>query len=260
MKDYERTPTMEGSRLQPTLLNNSRKTDGRSLFRRAIAPKLVLWAMTVPLMAQMAFAQASYEEEDVVGYDTILKDLNREAARPIETQSRAKIQRPSRDPFENVWIHGGIGLSTMIETINFDDGQSAYANLKGIQASLGIDLFSENWFAEGSARSLDQDGVTNSTQIQLKEFDIKIMYKDRFSRHLGFRVGAGLTGRYLRVHRPMMEPVEYTTPSSIGSMGLDLYFSDRFSLGTEISARSALIAETVDRMAFDATFRIDTHF
>jgi hypothetical protein len=226
--------------------------DGLNVRKSAAA---LLLAALIPALAQ------SQTDEDYVGYDAIIKDLNREIATPSQGTSRLRqrAEPASGDPFDNVWIHGGIGFANTVQTIKPGDGELLYLNHKGIQASLGIDLFSENWMAEGSARSFTENENT-ATRVFLKEFDLRIYFKEKTSRKFGYRIGTGLTARYMTVQRPLETAMTYTTPASVLTFGMDLFLTDRFSFGADLSARNSIIAETVDRTSYDATFRLDTHF
>jgi hypothetical protein len=233
-------------------MKREKTMDGIDFRKSATA---LLLAVLLPAIGQ---AQA---DEDYVGYDTIIKDLNREISTPASGTSRLRqrMVSTSADPFDNVWIHGGIGFANTVQTVNPSDGEMLYLNHKGIQASLGIDLFSENWMAEGSARSFtDNENVT--TRVALREFDLKIYFKEKTSRKFGYRVGTGLTARYMTIYRPLESAMTYTTPASVLTFGMDFFLTDRFSFGADLSARNSIIAETIDRTSYDATFRLDTHF
>lgn len=196
------------------------------------------------------------EDEDLVDYDSIVSDLNREVSRPL--QSRTKLAPRADDPFATLLFHTGVGFASSVQSVGFSDGQRAYLNLKGVQWAGGIDLFSEHAMAEGTVKSLTSDD-TGTNRASLQEFELKFVYRDRLSRTLGFRAGGGLAVRYLRFDNPTDGIADYTTPSSVGTLGLDFFLSDRFSIGIDFNARTSMIAETIDRNSFDGTLRLDLH-
>lgn len=223
------------------------------------------WTVLVASLAQLnivgvANATIGGEGEELIGYDVIVNELNRESSLPAGNSSRARqaVQR-SKNPFDTIWIHAGIGLAAMMQQVSLDNGNVIHFNQKGFQASLGIDLFSPNWMAEGLARSFGESDDTDH-RVSLKEFELKLLYKDRFSRSLGFRAGGGLAARYMAIRSFSTGPMEYTTPSSVATLGMDLFLNDKISIGADISARNSMISETLDRNSFDATLRMDTHF
>lgn len=207
----------------------------------------------VAALSQTSFAQEDESSHD--DYDTILNQLNKEAAR-----STARISgNQGASPFDDVWIHAGIGLTGLVQDISFDDGTMHTMNNRGIQAALGIDLFSEHWLAEGTARSFGENEDSN-VRASVQEFELKVIYKDRLAKSANFRFGGGLSGRYLTVKRYGQAPMEYSTPMSIATTGLEMYLGDRFSVGVDLNGRFAMIGETIDKSSVDATVRVDTHF
>ena len=216
----------------------------------------VLLALALPCSA----AVGDDDEEDIVGYDVIVNNLNRQVSTSDATTTKARQPKPTaEDPFENVWMHAGAGFVQTVQTLSLPDGGNAYLNQKGVQASVGIDLFSPNWAAEGTVRSFN-DNDDKVTQASLKEFELKMFFKDRFTRSIGFRVGGGISGRYMTLAQVGQPTLDYTTPSTVGTLGIDLFLTDRFSLGAEVSGRSAMISDTLDRGSLDGSIRLDAHF
>lgn len=193
------------------------------------------------------------DDGETQGYDSIVNELNREAERPMHMHAHV---RQTPDPFDMIWFHFGVGGATMTETLSLDDGSQYYLGLKGLQISGGIDLFSPNWMAEGTLRNFGQ-GADQPTQVSLQEFELKIIFHDHLTRQLGFHFGGGLSARYLTIEKQQKGSIDYTTPTSLASGGIDFFISDRLSVGLEATARDALVAETIDRNSLDATLRVD---
>ncbi len=156
-------------------------------------------------------------------------------------------------------MHGGIGFAGFVQRVRLADGTSYTMSQQGMQASLGIDLFSPNWMAEGTARTFGEDGKER-VRSSVQEFELKVYYKDKFAKQFGYRAGAGLTGRYLTIKEQGFADREYTTPTSVASLGTDLFITPSVSVGADLNARSSLIGDTIDKNSFDATLRLDTHF
>ena len=233
----------------------------RLILRAIIKPGLglALLVLTQPLTAAIPSDYDGSEDQDV-SYEVIVKNLNRQVDSSNEAAVKAKAPKLQvSDPFENIWIHAGVGYATATQTLSFEDGNKSYLNLKGLQAQVGIDLFSENWMSEGTVRSF-ADSEDTTSQVSLKEFELKIFYKDHINRNLGFRVGGGVSGRYMTIQRRGAEALSYTTPSSVATGGLDWYLTERLSLGAELSLRTSMISDTLDRGSLDGTVRLDAHF
>lgn len=201
----------------------------------------------------------SGSESDNMGYDAIVNSLSKEQASRNATSRAREPVKYEESSLDSVWMHGGVGFANYIQSVRFNDGTTAQLNQKGIQAALGIDLFSPNWMAEGTARSFAEDGDAK-VRSAVHEFELKVLYKDRLSPRLGFRAGAGLTGRYLSIKRLGLPDEEYTTPTSVATLGGDVFMNDRFSVGADMNARNSLIGETIDHNSFDLTLRVDAHF
>jgi hypothetical protein len=209
--------------------------------------------MVVPFLAQAQDGEFE-EDADMMDYDSIVKELS--SSTPGGS-NRSHVVAPRPDPLANVLFHGGVGLATTMSQVE-RQGQRIHMDQRGFQAALGIDLFSDYWLAEGTVRSFGDRDYTNTT-ISLKEFDLKVYYRDRLTANVGLRIGGGLSARYLSVSSSMGE-FSYSTPASVAALGLEYFLGRTVSIGAELSARNSLIEETIDRSAVDATLRVDTHF
>lgn len=221
-----------------------------------------------------AFAQ--YEDENTIGYDQIVEELT---DRP---RTRAKYKVDYDDPFASVLMHGGVGVTSSHLSIETGDGPSKNGFHKGVEFNFGIDLFSPVWIAEGTVRSFGSEEF-DELNVSLKEFDLRLIHRIPVGNNFFLRFGGGLAARYLKVdqwvnnEKETIEVAEtekstsetpqktlsqrtFTTPSSIFIIGLDSALNKTVSLGIELAYRSALIEETIDKSAFDAILKVDTHF
>lgn len=210
--------------------------------------------MTVALVAFIIFGSTIVQADDTyeeVTYDNLIQQINYK-------KSRLAIAR-SATSFDTLMIHAGFGLVTTASTISYGGADNLkYQN--GFQISLGIDLFSPNWAAEGVLRNFGQ--ATSGTETRsLREFDLKILYRDATSAAAGYRMGMGLGNRYFKLtddHNSRY--INDTTPTSLFFVGLDIYTSKNVSLGLEAGLRSAMITSTADKSSLDTTLRLDTYF
>jgi hypothetical protein len=209
----------------------------------------------------LAFSPISFSstEEYELDYDSIVADLQ---------ETRKTYAAKSIDPFDNVVIHAGIGLANAAFEFRTPSGRKILASPGGFQATLGIDLFSPNWIAEGVVRSFGESEF-NGAIVGLQEFDLKLMYRKHIQTKFYTRFGLGLAGRYLDVRSAMNSAQQkkiadpdqsYRTPSSIFFVGIDQYLNSSLSIGAEVSSRRTVIDETADKSSFDITLRLDTHF
>ena len=201
---------------------------------------------------------ASQTDEDFGTYDSyedILQKLS--DSRAASSSATLKANRPSR--LGTTMFHAGVGIASLYQTVELDGNAKENIENRGVQASVGIDLLSPEWLAEGTVRSFEANNLA-WTKLQLKEFDLKFIYKPRLETLLGLRLGGGISARYSVYSRSHKEDLVYTTPSSIILAGFDVYLNETVSLGAEASLRTAMVGETIDQNTKDITFRIDGHF
>lgn len=213
--------------------------------------------LSLPINAQIS---ETNEDEDYVSYNKIVDDLQSRT----KTQPASKITTryaPGRDPFENVWIHAGVGFAQTTQNIDLPNGATVHMAGRGVQATLGIDILGPNLSAEGSVRNFgesEDSPMGIATKTKLKEFDLKVLMKTREGR-FGLKAGGGLSARYMTVLSGL-ETFDITTPASVLQIGGDFYLSQTVSVGLDLSVRTAMISETFDRASYDGTLRLDTHF
>lgn len=199
-------------------------------------------------------------EENYVSYEKIVEDLQSRTKKQPASQISARYTA-GRDPFENVWIHAGVGFAQTTQNIDLPNGSTVHLAGRGVQATLGIDILGPNLSAEGSVRNFGESESSPmgiSTKTSLKEFDLKVLAKTREGR-FGLKGGGGLSARYMTV-RSGLETFDITTPASVLQIGGDFYLSQTVSIGLDLAVRTAMITETFDRTSYDGTLRLDTHF
>ncbi|MDZ4081899.1 MAG: hypothetical protein U1E10_03100 [Bdellovibrionales bacterium] len=232
---------------------------------RTLIPQFTFIAslvLCVSAVCQTAAAQTTDvgEEDDYVSYEKIVDDLQSRTKKQPASQITTRYTS-GRDPFENVWIHAGVGFAQTTQNIDLPNGTSIHMAGRGVQATLGIDILGPNLSAEGSVRNFgesEDSPMGISTKTALKEFDLKVLFRTREGR-MGIKAGGGLSARYMTV-RSGLETFDITTPASVLQVGGDFYLSQTVSVGLDLSVRTAMISETFDRASYDGTLRLDTHF
>lgn len=191
---------------------------------------------------------ADYEE---VSYDDLVNQINKR---------KSSIIRNSNDPLDQIKLHAGVGLISSANSVNTGRGQDAIKFQNGFQLSLGIDLFSPKWAAETALRNFGQ-ARSGTESRSLREFDLKVMHRDLFSSTAGYRLGAGIGNRYLKIDDEANGiAVNDNTPTALFFGGVDAYVSKNMSLGMEGGLRTSMINQTADKSAVDVTIRLDTYF
>lgn len=197
------------------------------------------------------FVQAAKDYEEV-SYEDLVQQINQRKSSVIEN---------ANDPLDQIKLHAGLGLISSANNINV--GKKGHDDTKyqnGFQLTLGIDLFSPHWAAETALRNFGQ-AISGSESRSLREFDLKLMRRDSLSSSAGYRLGAGVGNRYLKVDDSINGlSINDNTPTAVLFGGVEAYLQKNLSLGIEAGLRSSMINQTADKGAFDMTIRMDTYF
>ena len=217
------------------------RTHGRAWSPIRTAVSLIFFWTSVGLCAD------GFEE---VTYEDLLTQLS---------QKKSLLQSNNNSPFDKIMFHAGFGLITSAATVKIDGReQNKYQN--GFQISLGVDLFSDVWAAEGVIRNFGTSYSGSETR-SLREFDLKVLYRNRLNAESGLRYGAGLGTRYFKITDDASGlAINDATPVTTLFGGMDTYLSKSLSLGVEVGARAAMITRTIDKNSIDVTLRLDTYF
>jgi hypothetical protein len=194
-------------------------------------------------MSMTLVCQARDYEE--VTYEDLIDQISSHK-KALENKSRGT------NPFDEVKIHGDFGYVNSFSDIDLGSRKvQRYQN--GIQISIGVDLFSENWFGETSYRNF---GLSNNgtEELILKEIDLKFGYKSTWKGPWSYKIQGGLANRYLTLNDPGKSiHIDDNSPMIMGAAGLRLHMNKVISLGFDLSARSALLSNTADRSSIDFT-------
>jgi len=198
------------------------------------------------------------DNDEYDDFDSIVKNLS---------NSTSQIDSPlGLDPFDSVKLHFSVGVVN--NYLKISSHQSLASGFQqGMQASLGIDLFSPHWMAEGTVRSFSETDI-EKTSVSMHEFDLKIAYRIYPQRTLNPYLGFGVAASYLVVKDSNLSTVpstptrstKYSTPNSIVFAGTSYRFTEGIGMGIEFSYRSPMIEETIQKASLDMTLRLNTTF
>lgn len=203
--------------------------------------------LSAPTLVQAANydKDSGYEE---VSYDDLLNELSAKKKTIVKTQTSS---------FDDVRLHAGIGYVNSFMNIATNK-KNFNRHASGIQLSMGMDLFSPNWYAEGVFRNY---GLTSSgnEELTMRELDLKLGYTNVLESIWSYSLSSGLSNRFMKFQDATRNiDVNDTTPSLIISTGFHAQVHKNLSLGAEVSARSAVISRTADKNSFDFAFRLNT--
>lgn len=217
-----------------------------------VSPVLVatsLFSISLHLAPTKVWA-ASSDDVKEVSYDELVTELARK---------RNAYKNPTTNPLDTIKIHAGLGLITSANKINTPNGSSTKSQ-NGFQLSLGIDLLSPEWAVEAALRNFGL-ATSGSESRTLREFDLKMMNRGPLSNSVGYRLGAGIGTRYLKVEDSSNNiSINETTPTGLFFGGFDAFASKSMSLGLEAGFRTALTNTSSDKGSMDVMVRLDTYF
>ncbi|HPI41342.1 MAG TPA: hypothetical protein PLJ21_11100 [Pseudobdellovibrionaceae bacterium] len=196
--------------------------------------------------ATSVFSEDSYQE---VTYEDLLKE--------ISGQKKQVMKQTSISPLDDVKIHMGLGMMSSITHFNLQSHHyERFQN--GMSVSLGIDLFSEQWFAESVFKNygLTTQGVENLT---LRELDLILGFKKNMNNNIGYFVKSGLSNRYLNFS-DLTKNITHdeNSPHLLLSTGFNIYLTPHMGLSFDISGQSALVQSTSLKNAVEFAFRLNT--
>lgn len=199
---------------------------------------LLLFA-AIPTMAQSA-PDSDVEE---MTYEDLVDAL---AARQKRFEPREK------SAFDDVRIHAGLGMVNSFSNFRLL-GKNAARYQNGMQLSIGVDLFSPNWFSEAAWRNF---GLTTHgpEEHTLRELDLKLGYRDIMEGQWSYRIQGGLANRMLKLSDPTRGlSIDEVTPGFVGGLGASLEMNRSTSLNFDLSGRAPVVGDAVDQGGFDLT-------
>ena len=196
---------------------------------------------------------ASTTLADYESYDEIVDKLSKFST--TETHTPKKYVAPMRT-FSKA--HLGLGFTQTFydaDAVNLD---SRMQNQGGLLIAVGIDLLNEKWAIEGSYINYGKIQPSSNT-IKLREFTVRALYKPNMNKSWNARIGLGVSSRFLNVSNSQINE-DYRTPSGLFLFGLESYINSSVSFGADLSFKTAMIDDTIDKNSVDLAFKVDTHF
>lgn len=195
----------------------------------------------------------AFAADNFWNYDEIVRELSLSERTSAAAARQDFTQAPVR-------IHGSVGFVAGRLNLAPPTGLSRSQSLQGAEVVLGIDLFSEQWIAEGAVRSFESEPYT-STNLSLREFDLRIVHQTPILNRIDIRWGAGMAARYLNFSQALPQlRSEYSTPASLFILGLRGEVNQVIALSLDASLRSRMVDDTIDKGSFDAALRLTGSF
>lgn len=211
-------------------------------------PILLAFGLVAAFHAPAVHAEEGVEE---LSYQDLVDQLK---------AKRKKVAAPrASHRLDDIDLHASIAMATTFSNYRVGD-RSMTRGMNGFQIGLGIDLFTPQWMAELALRNFGtRESGTESHA--LREVDLKVMHRQSLGSRLGFRAGTGLSTRYIRFSDPVHNiSVSEESPNLIIAGGLDSILTEQVNVGAELSVRTALVDQSLDRNSADLMIRLETSF
>ncbi|MGZ3723790.1 MAG: hypothetical protein ACXVA9_12695 [Bdellovibrionales bacterium] len=201
---------------------------------------------------------AADEDTSYSNYDSIVNELKTSID-----------DRPAPPPigedfdWQEVALHGGLAFATSFVHVNAPNGAVGTGMLKGVEFNFGMNLFTRTMRAEGAFSSYASEELDNNLKADLKEFELRVVYLPALQDNTTLRFGLGLAARYMNLDSRaggVWQNYQGSTPSSLFLVGFERKISANVTLGPDLSYRSAIVSDTFDKSAWDASFRLNATF
>lgn len=211
----------------------------------------VALVLGLALLAAAPGARAAEAGVEELSYQDLVDQLKAKRRKPVAPRRAHQL--------DEINLHASIAMAASFNNYRVQD-RSLSRGMNGFQIGLGIDLFSPQWMAELALRNFGtRESGTESHA--LREVDLKVMHRQSLGAKLGFRAGTGLSTRYIRFTDPIHNvSVSEESPNLIVAGGLDSFLTDRVNVGAELSLRTALVDQSLDRNSADLMVRLETSF
>lgn len=198
--------------------------------------------------------RAENGDDSFTSYDAIVNELKADAddfPEPVQEELG----------WDEVAISAGMSIATSFISITAPNGATGGGMLKGFEVFTGANLFSKKARAEIGFRSFAPEDF-GKVNIDLREFEGRLIFLPVLRDKLTMRMGLGLTARYMGIDGRANESSEHseaTTPATALILGLEHKLSRMVTVGPDLAYRSAL-SDSFDKSAWDAAIRLNATF
>jgi hypothetical protein len=213
-----------------------------------------LWLVLITAVSTNVWAA---DDDSYTSYDSIVNELK-------ASSNDAPVIKETDDlDWQEVALHAGIGIATSWVSLTSPSGVTGMGLLKGLEFNVGMNLFTRQLRAEGVFRNYAQEDLDSNLNAGLQEFELRLIYLPRLQDNTVLRFGVGLAARYMSIDSQVngqWTNYQASTPSSLFLVGFERKISPAISLGPDVSYRSAVVSDTFDKSAWNASFRLNATF
>ncbi len=180
--------------------------------------------------------------------------------------TRASINREDETSiFDETRIHGGVALLQSYQDFMIAPGMRERGGIRGFELSLGVDLFSQNWIAEGVVMSFPEASIADTT-MSANAFELRMLYEKPIFYGVTVKGGVGLGSRSYnlktkaRVGTNIIDTDKsFSSGATVFVLGLEYWPSGEVSAGVEVSNHLPM-ASGDDPSSVDLGIKLSGHF
>jgi hypothetical protein len=182
------------------------------------------------------------DDESFTSYESIVNDLR---ATADTTEPPTQIQTD----WEEVALHGGLAAALSFVRVQSPlDGVVGSGLMKGFEGHVGFNLFTRASRGELLFRNFSPETLSRDMQVDMNEFELRIVFLPVLRDRLLLRMGTGLSLRHINVESRDQSGV--LTQSHVASsilVGLERKIAREVSVGPDISYRTPIRSGAVEK-------------
>jgi hypothetical protein len=195
------------------------------------------------------------DDDSFANYESIVNDL-RASADTAETPPRLETD------WDEVAIHGGLGATlSYVHVQSPFDGATGTGLMKGFEGHVGFNLFTRISRGELLFRNFSPETLSRDMQVDMNEFELRLVFLPRLRDRLLLRMGTGLSARHVNVEsRDQSGVISQSHVVSSILVGLERNIAREVSLGPDVTYRTPIRSGSVEKSSWDASFRLNATF
>jgi hypothetical protein len=153
--------------------------------------------------------------------------------------------RGTPSDLDELALRPSFGIVQAITQFDDEAGTRSTSKDNGFELSLGVDLFSKHWTAEGVFRNFSQ---------RMRETDINLIYRGEASWQNFYKLGGGLSTRSIKG----LSQSDF--PAAQFILGAESYLHPQFYFGFQLSARFFMVPSHSDKFTLESGLQLGTRF
>lgn len=204
------------------------------------------------LFVVLFFPKVWATESQDLTYEEILQEIQDQRSSAM----KARVLKSQAPRSEAPSFHGGFGSLSSFSTVKAFERKRYFENY-GLQLTLGSDLFSKRWLAQGTFRNY-WIAARPDQELALRQIDLKIGARQVWQLPWTSRIGVGLSTRFL-TYRDLIsrQSEDEVSPAFLFWGGVTAQLSPTVGLGVEAGGRAPFVTSQLDQGSLELALNIE---